>query len=331
MRRTSHARLGRRAARGAALAVLAAAWPGPAAAEVIDRIAAVVNESVITLRDARRAALPLLAAVDRIEDPARRDAEEQAVLRRTIDELVGQTLMLQEAMKLKLDATAPEIDAWLDNLKRQYGWSDEDLGRAIESQGTSLTQYREDVRKRIVTNRVVQVKLGSSVRVSDQDVEDTYQREYGGRAEEPEITARHILLLVPDGADATQEAEKRALATKLLAELTAGRDFAAAAREHSEGPSRVRGGDLGTFKPGSLDPEFERAALAAAVGEVVGPVRTRFGFHLIQVVRRRVVQTRDADEVRGQIRARLRQKGLERQLQLWVEELKRAAFVDVRI
>ena len=312
-------------------ALVLAALPAWAGAEVLDRIAAVVNDQVITLSDVRRAAAPMLAGLDGIADDARRASGERELLRRTVDDLVGQALVIQEATKLKLDATADEVDAWLENLKRQYSWSDEQLRSAIESQGTTMVQYRDDVRRRIVTNRVVQVKLGSSVRVSDEDVEDAYQREYGGSAEEPELTVRHILFVVPADAPEADTQAKLARAQDVLRRLQAGEDFGSLATEVSEGPSAAKGGSLGAFRPGSLDPDFERAALEAEVGEHVGPVRTRFGWHVLQVTRRRLVATQDPAAIRGEIRARLRQEGLERQLKLWIDELRREAFVDVRL
>lgn len=307
--------------------------PCAAHAEVIDRIAAVVNDEVITLRDLMKAAGPLLASVAQIPDPARREQERATVMERALDDLVGQKLVLQEARKLKLDASSQEVDAWLENLRRQYGWSDEELKQAIKSQGASEQQYRKDVRRRIITNRVVQVKLGSSIRVSDTDVDDAFRREFGDRLEEPEITARHILFLVPealpDGDPATQGKRSRAVAVR--GRIHGGADFGEMAREHSEGPSAARGGELGAFRPGALDPEFEKAALRAAVGEVVGPVRTRFGWHLIQVTRRHMVRSKEPDQVKTEIRAKLRSEALERQLGRWVEELKRSAFVDKRL
>jgi peptidyl-prolyl cis-trans isomerase SurA len=312
--------------------VLAALWLAPTGAEarVIDRIAAVVNDQVLTLRDVHLAAGPLLASVRELPNAKKRESEEALLVQRTLDELIGQTLILQEAQKLKLTASVREIDTFLDNLKRQYNWSDEDLTSAVQAQGTSMARYRDDIRRRILTNRVVQARLGSSVRVSDQDIDDAFEREYGGSQEEPEIMARHILLLVPEAADEATESKRRTEASAILDALRGGADFEQVAREKSEGPSATRGGALGTFRKGSLDPVFEKAAMQASVGEIVGPVRTRFGFHLIQVIRRTMVQSRDPAVAKKEIRGRLRQGALQKQLKRWVDELRRAAFIDVR-
>ena len=87
-------------------------------------------------------------------------------------------------------------------------------------------------------------------------------------------TARHIL--VP-----TEEA-----CNTLKAEIVGGVDFADAARQHSTCPSGKSGGDLGEFSPGQMVREFDEVVFKQAVGEIHGPVRTQFGFHLIEITSR---------------------------------------------
>jgi peptidyl-prolyl cis-trans isomerase C len=86
--------------------------------------------------------------------------------------------------------------------------------------------------------------------------------------------ARHIL--VPDEETCTQ----------LKKEIEAGADFAAVAREHSTCPSARRGGDLGEFSPGEMVREFDTVVFSAPLNVVQGPVKTQFGYHLIEVTRR---------------------------------------------
>jgi peptidyl-prolyl cis-trans isomerase C len=86
--------------------------------------------------------------------------------------------------------------------------------------------------------------------------------------------ARHILV------------DSEAECLKLKADIEAGGDFAEIARANSSCPSRMRGGDLGTFAQGQMVPEFDAVVFSAEVGKVHGPVRTDFGYHLIEVTKR---------------------------------------------
>ena len=96
--------------------------------------------------------------------------------------------------------------------------------------------------------------------------------------------ARHILFTVAEDAD---EAEARQKAQAALDRIRGGEDFATVAKELSEDPgSAEQGGDLGFFERGIMDEAFEQIAYGLAVGEVSEPVRSQFGFHLIDIVRR---------------------------------------------
>lgn len=90
----------------------------------------------------------------------------------------------------------------------------------------------------------------------------------------PTATARHILV--------NTEAE----CLKLKAEIEAGADFAAVAKQHSSCPSGRNGGDLGAFGPGQMVKEFDQAVFSGEVGKVLGPVQTQFGYHLLEVTKR---------------------------------------------
>ena len=87
-------------------------------------------------------------------------------------------------------------------------------------------------------------------------------------------SARHILV-------ATEEQ-----CTNLKKQIEEGADFAEIARQHSNCPSSAKGGDLGQFGPGQMVPEFDRVVFSAPVNEVQGPVKTQFGYHLLEVTSR---------------------------------------------
>ncbi len=87
-------------------------------------------------------------------------------------------------------------------------------------------------------------------------------------------SARHLLV----------DTEEQCLALK--AEIEAGKDFAEVAQQHSSCPSKMQGGDLGTFGPGQMVPEFDKVVFSAEINQVQGPVKTQFGYHLLEVTSR---------------------------------------------
>lgn len=90
----------------------------------------------------------------------------------------------------------------------------------------------------------------------------------------PKASARHILVAT--------EAE----CLKLKSEIESGKDFAQVAKNHSQCPSGKRGGELGEFSRGQMVPEFDQVVFTQEVGKVHGPVKTQFGYHLVEVTRR---------------------------------------------
>ncbi len=115
-------------------------------------------------------------------------------------------------------------------------------------------------------------------------IASTYKEEAAKWDRKKEVRARHVLIRVPDNAPADVDAAARKKAEAVLERARKGEDFGKLASQLSEDPgSKERGGELGWFGPGIMAPPFEQAAFAAKKGELVGPVRTRFGWHVIQV------------------------------------------------
>lgn len=170
--------------------------------------------------------------------------------------------------------------------------------------------HRDDFRladQRLVDYLLVDVpRLQQSIQVSPTDARAYYDAHTADFSQPEQVRARHILLKVDDKRTA-EEAQRQIDA--LRKRLAAGEDFAAVAAGSSEDPaSAQRGGELGFFGRGQMVPEFEQAAFAAQPGELVGPVKSSFGYHLIQVEEKRAGGTRPFEELAPQIENRLRQE-----------------------
>ena len=139
---------------------------------------------------------------------------------------------------------------------------------------------------------------------------------------------RHILLRV---TDAMPESEvKRRLSDLRERVIKGGQDFGQLARLYSVDPSSTRGGDLGWLYPGDTVPEFERAMNALQVKELSEPVKTPFGWHLIQVLERKTEQA-SADRNRITARQMLRDRKLEEAMQEWLRQLRDRTYVEYRL
>ena len=147
-------------------------------------------------------------------------------------------------------------------------------------------------------------KIRTAVNVSDADVASEYNANLDQFKKKEEVQARHILYK-SDGSP-TQDAAAKMKADSALKRLKAGAAFDAIAKAESDDPgSKASGGDLGSFDRGRMVKEFEDAVFSAEPGSLVGPVKTAFGWHVIQVVGRTAGRTQPIFEVSSMIRQRL--------------------------
>jgi peptidyl-prolyl cis-trans isomerase SurA len=139
---------------------------------------------------------------------------------------------------------------------------------------------------------------------------------------------RHILLRV---SDLTPEPEVRRRLQELRARaVTGNQDFGSLARLHSVDPSSTRGGELGWLYPGDTVPEFERAMDALKPGEISEPVQSPFGWHLIQVLERRVDES-PVERNRLAARQALRERKSDEAFQEWLRQLRDRTYVELRL
>ena len=153
--------------------------------------------------------------------------------------------------------------------------------------------------------------LFKEVSVSDEEIKVYYDENQAQFKKGETVSAKHILV----------ETEEKC--NEILASITNGeKTFEDAAKEFSTCPSGQRGGDLGVFGKGQMVPEFEQAAFAAEIGQVVGPVKTQFGFHLIKVEARNEAEVAAFAEVKENIKRNLIQQKQNKVYSETVAELK---------
>jgi peptidyl-prolyl cis-trans isomerase SurA len=306
------------------------ATPATADAEIIDRIVARINNDIVTFYELKQAATPFMLqnGIDpsALEDPQQREQ----IYDKVLDDLVERKLLLQEADKLDLSVSDEQVDQWLAYTRQQQQMSEEQFRQMISQYGMSYDAYREMIRQNLLKLRLVKVKVGSQVSVSDEEVDALYNKRFGNSgAQSKYIEVRHILVRPEnDSAQAVEKARKQAIEAQKAVQN--GTDFGEAAKKYSQGPSAEQGGYLGTFSQGDLDPDFEEAAFALDKGELSDVVRTQFGFHVIKVEDVEYREDGAAEERKAQLRAELQQKAVERQLQAYLQNLRARSLVQVR-
>ena len=298
----------------------------------LDGIVAVVNSEPITRHELSLAVAPYL---DKATAQGPLSAEERTRLESEILEgMINDMLVVDEAKRMGLTAKREQVDAQLSRLKQANGWTDDQLAEALKGHGFgSLAAYRERMERELLKNQIMGIKVASRVKVDEAEVERTLARELrDGRI--TERRAAHILLKLDDYATETEVRAVEAKLNELRQRALAGETtFEELARANSQDCSAPSGGDLGWFGKGELDPTFEKVAFQLKPGEISVPVRTPFGVHLVKVVgerKREVTDSGQRETLLRQIRFRIREAELERLYDQWLDELRDAAFIELK-
>ncbi len=180
----------------------------------------------------------------------------------------------------------------------------------------------DEVTKQILAQAYLEKKLLNQQRVSEEEVKAYYEKHREKYQEPRAVRARHILIEVPQGATPEQEKEALKKAQRLRERILKGEDFAKLAQEYSADPgTKEKGGELGFFTQGQMVKEFEEAAFRLKPGEISEPVRTPFGYHLIQVEEVKEAKQRSFAEVKDRVREDLIQAKEEAALNKALKEL----------
>lgn len=304
-------------------------------AEVIERIAAIVNDDVLLLSRLEDRARPAIAAASKQSASLSKqlgEEERQQLLRSVLKEMIDETLVTEQASKMRIRIGSEEVDRALKNMAIQNNLSWPDFVRAIESQGYSLSQYRSDLRRQLLRFKVVQNKLAGRLRVSDRDIKAYYTRQVRRARAGDRCRLAHIVVSVDADAGAAKIAQRRRRAKAILARATAGAPFSALAERYSDDPRTAKsGGVLGWVDSTDLPEDLREAVLGLGAGEIGGPIRTADGFRLIKVFQWEASEVRPFEQARERIRMQLLEKQLEQQERVWLIELRRKAYIDVRL
>ncbi|BBD77516.1 peptidylprolyl isomerase [Hydrogenophilus thermoluteolus] len=308
------------------LASVMVALPPAWATDTIGVVAVVNGEPITSLQLERRR-----AQIERQLAQQGRAAPAQQIADEALRSLIVERIQLQAAKRFGIEVEPREVDDAIASIAARNGMDRTQLEAALQQDGISWATFQEEIRRQILLQRLqARVTQGSDT-VSDAELDhfiaafpDLKRRFAEEAANVVQTHVRHILLKT--GATLTDE-EAKARLVALKERLARGEDFAELARLHSEDGSAANGGDLGWVLPGDFVPEFETVMNRLPVGAVSDPVKTRFGWHLIQVVARRPLAD-DPDAFRNYARNKLRERKRQQAYEAFVQSLEAEAVIE---
>ncbi len=271
------------------LCMLAAiSFQASAALIMLDRIAAIVDDDVVLQSEvnARKQSIKAQMA----SNPNSRIPPDDVLTSQILDRLIVESIQIQMADRAGVKISDAELNKAMRGIAEQNNLTLDEFKVAIENDGISYVDMRNQIRKELKIGRVQQGIMRGRIQISEQEIRSFLESDLGANITADEYRLAHILLPTPSEPTAEQIQEVRRKAESLLAQIEAGADFQSLAVEYSAGQNALEGGDLGWRKPVQLPTMFSDIAQEMEVGEVRGPIKSGSGFHLIKMLAKRGAQ-----------------------------------------
>lgn len=250
-------------------------------AELVDKIAAIVEEDVILEGELQRE----MAMVEARMKESKAQLPPETVLRRQVlEKLIMDRLQQQLAERSGVTVSEEMLNNAAADIAQRNNMSLEDFRTELENSGMSYKAFLEGVRNEIIINQVRAKEIGARVKVSDSEVEHYIETQGSAGDEAMQYHLGHILIALKEGASSAeiQKAEKKA--SDLVKKLRAGQDFAQTAISESEDSNALKGGDLGWRTLNDIPSQLADGVKKMRLNEVSDPIRSSSGYHIIKLL-----------------------------------------------
>jgi len=293
--------------------------PSHASSEVVDRIIAIVNDDIITLKEVEKHV--------RVEKQGKfvsvNEYFRNIQLRDKIDTFINDLLLKQQAKKLKIDVSDKEVDAIIESIKKQNLITETELREQLKKNNITYKDFYEGIRMNQLRGRVLLRVISPDILINESRIKEYYnvhKDEY--RDEE-----YHLKQIFISGKH--KNAPQIALSAYDL--LRQGEPFEAVAKEFSDDPSAATGGDIGFVKREDLFPELQQALSAIMPGMYTQVIQTGYGFHILKLLEVKKGDAVSYEMVKDKIHERIVFEESEKRYKEYIQKLRQSSYIEVKI
>lgn len=269
-----------------------------------DSMVASVNDTIITQLEIDREVQILMREYEGKVPPDQMEQLKTMLGKQALDNLINKTLLFQKAENEGIELEEKVANDKLKEIAKLFP-TPEEFHKKLTSMGLSEELLRQDIEQNLIIESLLNTITVSLEKTTDGEVETFYNQNPEKFQTGEQVRASHILISTKPEESEDVRAQKRLKIAKLKGEITNEANFAEAARNHSDCPSKAKGGDLGFFEKGKMVPSFEEAAFQLKAGEVSDIVETQFGYHLIMVTDHKDKHTIPLEELKDKIKSHL--------------------------
>ncbi|MDA3916485.1 MAG: SurA N-terminal domain-containing protein [Deltaproteobacteria bacterium] len=289
-------------------------------AEVIDRIVAIVDSEIITLVELNKGTSTYRG---KIEAAAYSDDQKQKMIQeinlKVLNALIDTSLTNQEAKKYRISVSDNAIDKAVENMMASKSMSIEELERALNNEGLTLTEYRKNIKKQILRTKLISNVVQSKVVVLDSDIKLYYENHKEDYSGNKKYYLRNILM---NKKDKIQE---------ISSQLDDKKDFKGLAKQYSIAPNAKDGGDLGLFDIKNFPDNIKTEIAKLKKGQFSDVITTPQGFQIFYIEDIVLDGEKTYDQAREEIHKVLYSQQAEKKFKTWLESLKQNAHIEIML
>ncbi|MDB2386203.1 peptidylprolyl isomerase SurA [Shewanella sp.] len=267
-----------------------------AAVEPLDRVTVQINEGIILESEITDMVKTIKANAAKAEQQLPSD---DALRTQVIDRLILTRLQMQMADRIGLHIGDLQLDQTIENIAKEQNISVERMKAKIEQDGTSFAQYREQLREEITLGEIQRIQVQRRIQVSPQEINTLVNLINEQGLKDVEFQIGHILIDVGDDPTSAELAAANKRSAAVLKRLNDGDDFRSIAIAASSGPKALEGGIWDYMNINEMPTLFAEVVNEAKIGDVIGPIKSGAGLHILKIIDARGLQTQEIQEIKS--------------------------------
>ncbi|MCX8493437.1 MAG: peptidyl-prolyl cis-trans isomerase [Chthoniobacterales bacterium] len=317
----------------AALALLASVATLPAAEEVINGIAAIVNGDVVTFSQVRE----LVASQEKSASEIYRGEELQSKVKvmreHAVRDLIDRNLILQEFRKKEFNIPSYIVDDSIQRIIRQeFGGDRAAFVKTLQSQGYTMARFRDNEKNKITVQAMRQSKTSENVIVSPVKIREYYEQHRVAYSTPAQVKLRMIVLkegASSENGDASSSISKKQMAAEIREKLTGGAEFDRLAQMYSEDSTNESGGDWGWVERTTLNEELAKIVFSLKPSEISPVLPLDNAYYILMAEAVKPAVTKPLSEVQQEIVQKLIQEEKLKTQERWLKELREKAYIKI--
>ena len=318
------------ATRGLLIAAVVAVPLHCLAVEIVDRVVAVVNNEVVSLYELNLSVQPYIEQIQSSQYPG--DVERQLmfdVRQKVLQELIDQKLTDQELARLQISVSETVLDRAIERMKESNFLTDEKLRAALDRQGLTYEEYREQMKKQLLRAKLVNVEIRSKIVITEEEIKEYYENHPGDYAGERKYLLHNFYTRLPSMAVEQDRQIALGILETIHRELEDGKPFETLAAEYAGATAMVETSELGYFKLEDLSAQLQEVIGPMQAGSYTPVLESEFGYQIVYVKSIEEVGGKTLEETAKEIQDKLYKEVVDKKFESWLQVLRERSHIKI--